>query len=418
MMEAAAGRSNRLVPDQLRAFAPFRGLPEDQLLVLSHTLETRRIASGGVLFSVDDDDAYDYFLHSGQVRLKAFDGGMHTVEAGSAVAANALARLRPRRFTAMAEGPVEVLLLHREVLATLQPPQASPHMEYEVSELEEGGLFRASLLSSFKSDLATNRFHLPTLPEVALRIRELLDSETVDLADVAALVNTDPAIAAKLVRAANSPVYRGAKPCDSIQSAIGRLGFQVTRQLVMSFVLRDVFSARSPLLRQRMQEVWLDSVEVAAIAFGLARHLRRFSAEEALLAGLLHSIGVVGVLAYAENYPELASDADSLQQLLLEMEGEVGELILTRWGFASELVEVARASGRWHRHSDGDADYCDLVIVARLHAALGKRVVPPMAEVPAFSRICRVRQLTPDAALAVLQEATETIAQMRDMLGL
>src|SRR5690606_25533821 len=83
-----------------------------------------------------------------------------------------------------------------------------------------------------------------------------------------------------------------AAKCDSVQSAVVRLGLNTTRQLVISFTLRDLFQAPTPLLKKLMAEAWQHSSDVAAISMVLAQHTKLFNPEEAMLAGLVSNIGV------------------------------------------------------------------------------------------------------------------------------
>src|SRR5690606_27181416 len=121
------------------------------------------------------------------------------------------------------------------------------------------------MLHAFQRDLEARKFRLTSLPEVALKIRTLLDDEAVNARQLADLINRDPAIAAKIMRAANSPIYLGAAKCETLQNAIVRLGLVTTKQLVVGFTLRDLFQSPVPLLKQLMAEAWEQSTLVAAI---------------------------------------------------------------------------------------------------------------------------------------------------------
>jgi len=220
-------------------------------------------------------------------------------------------------------------------------------------------------------------------------------------------------------RAANSPIYFGAAKCETVQNAIVRLGLLTTKQLVIGFTLRDLFQSEIPLLRRLMTESWQESMDVAAISFVLARHTKLFDPEEAMLAGLVSNIGVLSVLNYAQNYPQLLDNEALLQQWAGKLKGEVGALVLENWQFPDEIVEVARGCEEWSRCPTTRADLCDLVLVATLHGYIGKRKFPApprMDQVPAYQKLA-LGKLTPELPLQILVEAKDQIEQARSLIA-
>ena len=103
-----------------------------------------------------------------------------------------------------------------------------------------------------------------------MRVWEFIDNADVDVHKLARTTNTDPAIAAKLIRAANSPLYRGQSRIDQCDNAVVRLGLQTSRQLVSSFAVNELFNSDSPLLEKRTGELWRHSTEIAAISYVIA----------------------------------------------------------------------------------------------------------------------------------------------------
>lgn len=416
--------SSPLSSEQLREFSSFRPLTEEDLLLLAGSIELRTARRGEVLFECGDIDARDFFLLRGRLQLVAEDGRERSLEAGSEAARMPVARLRPRQYTARAETSVDYFMVDCDVLEALSRVQVEGDgidldgygvVEVGSAEDDEG----AQMLHAFRRDLEAGRFRLTSLPEVALKIREQLADEGIDARRLATTISRDPAIAAKLLRAANSPLYIGAGRCDSVQGAVTRLGFATTRQLVIGFTLRDLFTNSNPMLRRLMEEAWQQSLDVAAISWVLSRQLRLFNPEEAMLAGLVSDIGVLSVLNFAQAYPPLLQDEALLRQWVDRLKSEVGALVLTQWQFPEELVEVARSCEEWGRCPGTRADLCDLVLVATLHSYIGKRrrqAPPRMDQVPAYQKLA-LGKLTPEMTLEVLVEAREQIAQARLLLA-
>ncbi len=132
---------------------------------------------------------------------------------------------------------------------------------------EHHGLSVHPLYTDIHDDLPGDRLVLPSLPDIAVKIRHLIEGE-VSVQQVATLVQTDPVINAKLMKIANGALYHGLRPMDSCQQAVSRLGLESARNLVVGFVLRNLFKEKisTALLARHARQLWEHSVGVGAIA--------------------------------------------------------------------------------------------------------------------------------------------------------
>jgi len=73
------------------------------------------------------------------------------------------------------------------------------------------------------------------LPDVALKVRAAVQDSNADMNLIARLIQAESSLAARIVRGANSPVYRGQSTITNLRVAVSRLGIKVTRDSVMSF---------------------------------------------------------------------------------------------------------------------------------------------------------------------------------------
>lgn len=409
---------------RLREFTSFRNLSEDDLLVLASRVVVNEARRDEVLFQCGDIDSQEIFLLTGKLLLVAEDGRERTIEARTTMANLPIAKLRPRQYTGKALTNIEYFRVDCDLLESLLETQNDQNeMEIGYGVVEIGAHAddeTLEMLHAFQSDLDARKFRLTSLPEVAMKIRSLLDNNDASVKKIAEVVNRDPVIAAKIIRAANSPIYFGAAKCDTVQNAIVRLGLLTTKQLVIGFTLRDLFQTNVPLLHKLMAEMWQQSMDVAAISFVLARHTKLYDPEEAMLAGLVSNIGVLSVLSYAQTYPQLLENEPLLRQWADKLKGEVGAMVLENWQFPDEIVEVARGCEDWARCPTTRADLCDLVLVATLHSYIGKRKQPPpprLDQIPAYQKLA-LGKLTPEMTLQILVEAKEQIAQARALLAI
>lgn len=218
--------------------------------------------------------------------------------------------------------------------------------------------------------LDNDKLVLPTLPEVALKVREASSDPDVDIATMAKVIENDPAISARIVKISNSPLLRASRPIEDLKMAVSRLGINYTSNLATSLAMQQMFQATSDVIDERMRQVWSHSTEVSGIAHALARHYTKLKPDQATLAGIVHQIGVLPILTFAEANRRLLKDTVALDQLINRLHPVLGRRILEAWGFQEELIAVPEQHLNFTRERD-KADYADLVMVAKLQSYIG-----------------------------------------------
>ncbi len=413
------GMPNYRDPDRLRRISMFSALPPWQLEVVVDAVDVVALRKGERVLSRGSDDGYTYFLAEGEVSLVPGGDASATIVSGSDAMTTPLANLRPRIFDVQAMSKVALLRVPDVVLSAAGCGRLGGSM-ITVESPQEDARHQAESRLSFHlyRDLKNDVDVLPSLPDLALRIRRAIDDEANDARAIARLIETDPAMAAKLLKVANSAFYGGLGGVETTCAAVIRLGMRSTRQLIMTFALKEVFDCKDAAIRRRMQALWSHSAHIAALCFVLAHENRHLQAEEALLIGLLHDVGVIPILNYAERYPELSQDPAILEQTIARMRGELGAMILRQWHFPPEVVTAARDAESWGRRHNGDVDYSDLVIVAQVHELIREH---RLAELPALADISAIRRVfggaaAPEKSLQVLNDAKHQIDEMHSVL--
>lgn len=269
-------------------------------------------------------------------------------------------------------------------------------------------LFLKELNEAIRLDQIT----LPTLPEVAFRVCDAMESETISAADTASMIATDTALSVRLLQVANSPLYRGRTAIDSVQLAVARLGVRLVRSLVVSLATQGMFQARSHGLNSRFRQLWENSVQVAAISRVLAKPLKHLDADQAMLAGLIHHIGALPILVQAERIG--LDDEQELELLLDRLSPSIGELILSHWDFPPSLIAVAKHFNDFSYHGGPEADYVDVVIVARLESLLGTGHPDSTRDWNAIQSFEKVGLAT-DIEIVELEGAQEEIEDVNEM---
>ena len=241
--------------------------------------------------------------------------------------------------------------------------------------------------ADLKKAVETDQLILPTLPEVALKIRESVESDNSSAQQIAENLTQDASLSARLIQVANSPLYRSRNPIDDIQMAVTRLGIRMVKDLVISLAMKQIFQATSDVLDDQFRNSWNTAVEVAAICRMMATTVQGISAEQALLAGLIHNIGSLPILVMAEDDDDLFQDAEALLQLINELQGRVGELILRNWNFPDHMIEVVRECHNFSYDHEGPASFVDLVQAALLQGGHADEATEDWSNVPAFEKL-------------------------------
>ncbi|MGB5329384.1 MAG: HDOD domain-containing protein [Gammaproteobacteria bacterium] len=220
---------------------------------------------------------------------------------------------------------------------------------------------------SIIDDLENDRLPLPTLPEVAIRVRETADDDNASITDVAKIIETDASLSARIVQVGNSALYRGINPAETVQAAAMRMGLNTVRSLATSLVMKQLFQATHPVVDLYLRKAWKQSTDVAALSAVIAKTSTNLESDSALLAGLTHSIGLSPILVKAESDPALLNNVQELEELLYSLYPVVGSRILQMWGFSDALIKVPAEHLNIDRNGDnGKADYVDIVQVALL----------------------------------------------------
>jgi len=278
----------------------------------------------------------------------------------------------------------------------------------------------ATLITDACAKLLSNQTSLPSMPAVAARIHDAMASPNWSMRTIATIIKSDLGTTTYLLQVANSPLYAGTAPVRQVEQAIARLGINTTRHLVMAHAVRSTFVTRSPLLTSLMQRTWASSTRLAALAGVLAKHCSSFRPENATLAGLLQDIGVLPILHVLNRYHEQLTNETHVLQAIDKFAPPVGTILLTRWGFDAEMVEVARSRGQWLRDPQPTADLADVVLLARLHANITAgnqaQASPRVDTVPAFRKLA-LGDLHPDGSITVLHDEAESINELMSSLG-
>lgn len=206
------------------------------------------------------------------------------------------------------------------------------------------------------------------MPQVCAQLAQLTAQQATDAAQLARLIQSDPALAGEIMRVANSAALRARSPIVSLQQAVSWLGVAEVRNIGMAVMLRgEVFTApgHQPESEQLWREAWLAGLWAKEIARERRKHV-----ESAFLAALMHRSGAalaLKILSGFEIQQRTVMDAKTFSELVIEFEPRFGRMLMSNWCLPED-VQGAASDWRDYRKSS-HSDLAGTVHAAHLLAA-------------------------------------------------
>jgi HD-like signal output (HDOD) protein len=232
--------------------------------------------------------------------------------------------------------------------------------------------------------------NLAPLPRICAELAQLTAEHATDAAQLARLIQSDPALAGELMRVANSPALRPRTAIVSLQQAVSWLGVAEVRNIAMAVMLRgEVFVA--PGHEPESEDLWREAWFAALWAKEIARE-RRKHVESAFLAALMHRTGAalaLKILSGFEVSVRTVMDTRSFGDLVVEFEPALGRLLMTGWRLPKDVQDAASDWRNYRESSHSD-------LAATVHAAhlLAAHTLHPqlldaamVVESPVFERL-------------------------------
>ena len=184
-------------------------------------------------------------------------------------------------------------------------------------------------------DLVAGIIELSSPPEIYTRVTQILDDPSSTSADVARVIEKDPALTARLLKIINSAFYRSPSEIETVSRAITMIGARELRSMVFATSVLEMFHG-IPNDLVSMHSFWEDSLRCAVISQVLAsQHHDENEVEPIFVAGLLHEIGH---LVIYHKLPELSREA-----LLRHIHGGIDMHIAERETIGFDYTAVGAA---------------------------------------------------------------------------
>jgi HD-like signal output (HDOD) protein len=275
-----------------------------------------------------------------------------------------------------------------------------------------------AFVQALAAELSSGKVDLPSFPDIALRVRQVLADEEVSQDKVVRVVGSEPALAARLMQIANSAAINfSGKPITELRSAIARMGFNMVRSAAIAFAmsqLKKVDSLKG--LEKPLDDLWHRSAAVAAMSFAVAKRYSRVNPDTAMLAGLLHGIGQLYILTRSSKHPRLFADAATYNSIVRDWHSAVAKALLENWEMAEEIVSAVSDYEDYEREHDGAVDLTDVLTVGYLLAAFKEH--PETIELNMHDvAACKRMKIDRAAYEKLIDESEHEIDALRRALG-
>ncbi len=187
---------------------------------------------------------------------------------------------------------------------------------------------------------------LPTLPEIALKVRQAADEPDISLGKMSDIISHDPALSLGILKVANSAMLGREIKVDTVNQAVTRIGLRQIKSIATAMALEQVFISENKIVAMYMKKTWNKTVAVASVAISLMtfylQHRKRcaLSLDTLTLAALVHNIGVLPILTEAEKHPDIFANPTFLQQAIIKLSSDIGGEVTKAWGFNKEFTEL------------------------------------------------------------------------------
>ncbi|VAW69576.1 hypothetical protein MNBD_GAMMA09-2530 [hydrothermal vent metagenome] len=272
--------------------------------------------------------------------------------------------------------------------------------------------------------LVKESIELISLPDVYIRLRDMISSPNSSMSDVAQIIAHDPAITARLLKLVNSPFFGLASKVDTMTRAINLLGTQQVHDLVLATVVVDSFSG---FVNEsyNIYDFWFNGVYCAVTARLLAYHCKSIDTERPFIAGLLHNIG------HLVSYQIVPDESCASQELATEKNidlyiaereilgfdyAEVGAELMREWHLPASLQEITE----FHIEPEKSSDFkleTNLIHIASIMTQHSILQIPITPDTLAINDICwEVTGLSADDMAEIKTEVDKQASMVMSML--
>jgi HD-like signal output (HDOD) protein len=270
-------------------------------------------------------------------------------------------------------------------------------------------------LSDLARELSAGRIDLPSFPDAVARVQHVLSDDSITSERIARVVSSDAGLAARILTMANSTLlHRGGSPVTDLKVAVTRIGHDSIRAAALAYATAQVrHAADLAHIRTELERFWQEGIRVAALAHAMAKESQLLRPDEALLAGLLHNIGKVYIIART---PKGAAQVHVDDAVLREWHPGIGQALIENWKLPEDIAVAVGGQNDVERSHAPPADLQDLLIVA---VSLATQMANNAADDAALAQMpaAAAMGLTDSAIVRIMLESQTEMETLQAALG-
>lgn len=259
---------------------------------------------------------------------------------------------------------------------------------------------------------------LPTLPEVALKVRQAADDPDINLNQMSEIIGHDPALSLGMLKVANSAILGRAVKVETVNQAVTRIGLRQIKSIATAMALEQVFISKNEIVSMYMKKSWDQTVDVASVAISLMTFYMKSHKHTSLtldtltLAALVHNIGVLPILTESENHPDVFANPTFLFQAIGKLAGNIGGEVTKAWGFSEEFVTLVTS---WSDLTvlPVETHYLDFIRAGAIYHGIFKNESTREVLLKSYVN----KGILPDVAFMDSDEFKQTVADVKTMFS-
>lgn len=274
----------------------------------------------------------------------------------------------------------------------------------------------SALKSEILNRLSTAR--LPSLPHVLLKLMAMCQEDNTTISDLAGLIEQDPAMTHKILQVASSPAYHHLGQQNKLEQSLITLGTHLVRMVVINESVFQNFNNLPAFQHQDLRSFWLHSLKTAIIARKAAWHMGLSNIDEAYLAGLMHDIGRLALLAVVPDLyqglfylPDTSELCEKEHETLGIDHAEAGAALIRQWEFGTAFAESVA-----HHHSTRQPNTLPDNLARLIH--MSNRLAECAPDDPAIEAIARHYQFPVPITTQIVAETHRDADEAAAHLGL
>jgi len=394
------------IPDTstLRRIKAISLLSEDKLIALANQLNELTANKKELLLKEGSTENTSLYVIKGTVSLSARDGKTKTLLVDESQELKPIAQLRPCIYNVRALTPVTYIKIDAQKIIDLTHLSGAAASDISVHTLFSHDEEDHSVVNHLYRNLMNNSINLPPLPSVAERVQKIYTGKTTEVDSIVKILISYPDISRKIKNIARCPRDSDMGATAKIRYSVEQLGILPIYCLIMIYAVGKLVYRLPKEHMQRVSSFWTHSLNVAAISRILAKETKSFPPDLAMLAGLIHGIGVLVIDDHLLEHHHLMLDHIEIDHAIQAMRPEISGLLLRQWKFDKELILVAEECGDWSRDNAKEADLCDLILIANYLGLMRSdktHSLPHVESIPAMEKL----GITPEVSIYAIKES-------------